>query len=157
MAGIWLVGRTTDRRPRAAAAACALGVVVALIGLATVARGSAVATVAAVVVWGAAFTALPVCLQGAVLRVAPRSATPPRPSSSSRSRSGLAAARWPAPCSWTRGELSALCVTGAALAAAGLLVVLAARRAFPPPLPRPPRAWRAFCTVCGTLRRSGSG
>jgi hypothetical protein len=33
------------------------------------------------------------------------------------------------------GELSALCVTGAALAAAGLLVVLAARRAFPPPRP----------------------
>ena len=34
------------------------------------------------------------------------------------------------------GELSALCVTGAALAAAGLLVVLAARRAFPPSSPR---------------------
>jgi hypothetical protein len=38
------------------------------------------------------------------------------------------------------GELSALCVTGAALAAAGLLVVLAARRAFPPPAPSDPRA-----------------
>jgi hypothetical protein len=39
------------------------------------------------------------------------------------------------------GELSALCVTGAALAAAGLLVVLAARRAFPPSSRRPAQIW----------------
>ena len=39
------------------------------------------------------------------------------------------------------GELSALCVTGAALAAAGLLVVLAARRAFPPSSPRAGPIW----------------
>jgi predicted MFS family arabinose efflux permease len=136
VAGIWLVGRTTDRWPRAATAACALGVVVALIGLVTVARGSAVATVAAVVVWGAAFTALPVCLQGAVLRVAPRSADTASSLFVVAFQIGIGGGALAGSLLVDAGELSALCITGAALAAAGLLVVLAARRAFPPSSPR---------------------
>jgi len=136
VAGIWLVGRTTDRRPRAATAACALGVVVALIGLVTVARGSAVATVAALVVWGAAFTALPVCLQGAVLRVAPRSADTASALFVVAFQIGIGGGALAGSLLVDAGELSALCVTGAALAAAGLLVVLAAHRAFPPSSPQ---------------------
>ena len=72
--GIVLAGRITDRWPRRSTAACVAGLVVALAALATVAHGSTAGTVAAVVVWGAGFTALPVALQAAVLRVAPRSA-----------------------------------------------------------------------------------
>ncbi len=69
--GVAAVGAATDRRPRAALLACCAAVVAALALLAIVAR-STPATVAAAVVWGAGFTALPICLQTAVLRVAPR-------------------------------------------------------------------------------------
>jgi predicted MFS family arabinose efflux permease len=74
IAGIVLAGRITDRRPRRAGAAAVSGVVLALSVLATVAHGSTVGTVTAVAIWGAGFTAMTVCLQAAVLRVAPRSA-----------------------------------------------------------------------------------
>lgn len=94
------------------------------------------ATVAAVVVWGAAFTALPVCLQGAVLRVAPRSTDTASALFVVAFQIGIGGGALAGSLLVDAGELSALCVTGAALAAAGLLVVLAARRAFPPSSPR---------------------
>lgn len=69
--GVAVVGAVTDRRPRAAMLACCAAVVAALALLAIVTR-STPATVVAAVAWGAGFTALPICLQTAVLRVAPR-------------------------------------------------------------------------------------
>jgi predicted MFS family arabinose efflux permease len=129
--GIWLAGRITDQRPRGATAACALGVAVALTGLTTVARGSAAGTVAAVIVWGAAFTALPVCLQAAVLRVAPRSADTASALYVVAFQIGIGGGALAGSLLVDTGVLAGLCVIGAALAAAGLLIVLTARRAFP--------------------------
>lgn len=129
--GIWLAGRITDQRPRRATAACALGVAVALTGLSTVARGSAAVTVAAVIVWGAAFTALPVCLQAAVLRVAPRSADTASALYVVAFQIGIGGGALAGSLLVDTGVLAGLCVIGAALAASGLLIVLTARRAFP--------------------------
>ena len=129
--GIWLAGRITDQRPRRATAACALGVAVALTGLSTVAHGSAAVTVAAVIVWGAAFTALPVCLQAAVLRVAPRSADTASALYVVAFQIGIGGGALVGSLLVDTGVLAGLCVIGAALAASGLLIVLTARRAFP--------------------------
>ncbi len=137
--GIWLAGRITDQRPRRATAACALGVAVALTGLTTVAHGSAAVTVAAVIVWGAAFTALPVCLQAAVLRVAPRSADTASALYVVAFQIGIGGGALAGSLLVDTGVLAGLCVIGAALAASGLLIVLTARRAFPP---RPERLLR---------------
>ena len=129
IAGIWLAGRITDSRPRRAAAACAGGVAVALAGL-LVAR-SAAATVTAVILWGAAFTAFPVVGQAAVLRVAPRSADTASALYVVAFQIGIGGGALAGSLLVEAGLLSALCVVGTALAAAGLLVTLAARRAFP--------------------------
>ena len=129
--GIWLAGRITDQRPRRATAACALGVAVALTGLTTVAHGSAAVTMAAVIVWGAAFTALPVCLQAAVLRVAPRSADTASALYVVAFQIGIGGGALAGSLLVDTGMLAGLCVIGAALAASGLLIVLTARRAFP--------------------------
>lgn len=69
--GVAVLGRAVDRGPRRASAACLLGLVVAMGALAVLPPGSTTGTVAAVVVWGAAFTALPAALQTVVLRIAP--------------------------------------------------------------------------------------
>jgi predicted MFS family arabinose efflux permease len=131
IAGIWLTGRITDHRPRRATAACALGVAVALTGLVTVAHGSGAVTVAAVVIWGAAFTALPVGLQAAVLRVAPRSADTASALFVVAFQIGIGGGALIGSVLVDTGMLAGLGVIGAVLAAAGLLVVLAARQAFP--------------------------
>jgi predicted MFS family arabinose efflux permease len=67
--GTVLVGRIVDRRPRAALAGCIAVIAVAL-ALLSLSRTS-VLTVPVVLCWGAGFTAVPVCLQSAILRVAP--------------------------------------------------------------------------------------
>ncbi|MEP6599739.1 MAG: MFS transporter [Actinomycetota bacterium] len=64
-----LVGRVVDRRPGTVLSGSILPMAAALIAL-TVTHG-APATILAVLAWGAGFTAVPVCLQAAVLRVAP--------------------------------------------------------------------------------------
>jgi predicted MFS family arabinose efflux permease len=71
VAGVGAVGAITDRRPRAALLSCCFAVVAALALIAVVSH-STPAMVVAVIAWGAGFTALPICLQSAVLRVAPR-------------------------------------------------------------------------------------
>jgi predicted MFS family arabinose efflux permease len=63
-----LVGRVVDRRPRAVIAGCLGVIITALAALAITCTSGA--TAVAVLVWGAAFTGLPVCLQAAMLRVA---------------------------------------------------------------------------------------
>jgi predicted MFS family arabinose efflux permease len=70
VAGVAAVGAITDRRPRAAMIGCMSGVVAAL-ALISLAGHSIPVMVIAALAWGAGFTALPICLQGAVLRVAP--------------------------------------------------------------------------------------
>lgn len=68
--GVGAVGAFTDRRPRTALLSCC-GAVVGALGLLSLAGHSIPAVVIAALAWGAGFTALPICLQGAVLRVAP--------------------------------------------------------------------------------------
>ncbi len=69
LAATLLVGRAVDRRPGAVLAGT-VGVVALSLVVLTVARAD-VAMVLAVLAWGAGFTAVPVCPQSAVLRVAP--------------------------------------------------------------------------------------
>ncbi|HEY2280997.1 MAG TPA: MFS transporter [Streptosporangiaceae bacterium] len=129
--GIVLAGRITDRWPRRSAAACVAGLVVALAALATVAHGSTVGTVAAVVVWGAGFTALPVALQAAVLRVAPRSADTASALYVVAFQIGIGGGALAGSLLVNAGWLSLLPLVALALVAAGLLILLTARRAFP--------------------------
>jgi predicted MFS family arabinose efflux permease len=71
VAGVGAVGAIADRRPRTAMLGCCAAVVVGLALIALVGHSTPVMIVATLA-WGAGFTALPICLQNAVLRVAPR-------------------------------------------------------------------------------------
>jgi predicted MFS family arabinose efflux permease len=74
LAGVFIVGKVTDRRPRLAAVACLGTLAAALFGMAVFAGVAPVAVMISVVALGGAFAAVPVCLQSAVIRVAPGSA-----------------------------------------------------------------------------------
>jgi predicted MFS family arabinose efflux permease len=140
--GIVLAGRITDRWPRRSTAACVAGLVVALAALATVAHGSTVGTVAAVVVWGAGFTALPVALQAAVLRVAPRSADTASALYVVAFQIGIGGGALAGSLLVNAGLLALLPLVALVLVAAGLLILLTARRAFPARGPAAPVAAR---------------
>jgi predicted MFS family arabinose efflux permease len=71
VAGVGAVAAIADRRPRTAMFSCCGAVVLALALIALVGH-STPAMVIATLAWGAGFTALPICLQNAVLRVAPQ-------------------------------------------------------------------------------------
>jgi predicted MFS family arabinose efflux permease len=68
--GVGLVGRIADHHPRRALMMCCGGIVAGLALIAGIPHGTLVMIVATLA-WGAGFTALPICLQTAVLRVAP--------------------------------------------------------------------------------------
>ncbi|HEY8755884.1 MAG TPA: MFS transporter, partial [Candidatus Dormibacteraeota bacterium] len=129
--GLGVTGWATDRRPRLAAAACAATVAVALAVLSTVGYGSAALTVAAIMLWGAAFTAIPVCLQVAVLRVAPHSTATASALYVVAFQIGIGGGALAGSILVNAGHLAELPVAGMALAAVGTIVVLAARHAFP--------------------------
>jgi len=67
---VGLVGRIADRHPRRALMMCCGGIVAGVALIAGVPHGTLV-MIAATLAWGAGFTALPICLQSAVVRVAP--------------------------------------------------------------------------------------
>ena len=67
--GNWAAGRFVDRRPGPLLLTLIGALTVSLVALVPVL--GPVATIAAALLWGGAFTASPVCLQAAVLRVAP--------------------------------------------------------------------------------------
>src|SRR5487761_1667649 len=101
VAGIGLTGWATDRRPRLGAA------------------------------WGAAFTAIPVALQSAVLRVAPRSADTASALYVVTFQIGIGGGALAGSVLVDNGLLGQLPVVGLVFAAAGTVLLLAARRAFP--------------------------
>jgi predicted MFS family arabinose efflux permease len=70
LCGNWFIGRHVDRRPGPLVTGCVALIVVALALLVPV-LGPA-PTVLAALLWGGAFTACPVALQAAILRVAPQ-------------------------------------------------------------------------------------
>lgn len=130
--GIALAGRISDGRPRLATAASLGAMALALGLLASLAHGSAVGTVASVALWGAGFTALPVVLQAAVLRVAPRSADTASSLYVVGFQIGIGGGALVGSLLFSAGLLAVLPVAALALAMVGLLTVLASRRAFPP-------------------------
>ncbi|HXP54920.1 MAG TPA: MFS transporter [Streptosporangiaceae bacterium] len=135
--GIVLAGRISDGRPRLATAASLAAMVLALGLLASLAHGSTVGTVASVALWGAGFTALPVVLQAAVLRVAPRSADTASSLYVVGFQIGIGGGALVGSLLFNAGLLAILPVAALALAAVGLVVVVAARRAFPSRGPEP--------------------
>ena len=68
--GNWIIGRHVDRRPGPLVLGCVALIAVALAALVPVL--GPVPTVLAALLWGGAFTACPVALQAAILRVAPQ-------------------------------------------------------------------------------------
>lgn len=68
--GVVLAGRLVDRRPRASTLTFVAALVLALAGVGLSRHGAAPVFIAAIVLLGGAFTAVPVLLQAAVLRVA---------------------------------------------------------------------------------------
>jgi predicted MFS family arabinose efflux permease len=145
--GIALAGRISDGRPRLATAASLTAMVLALALLASLAHGSTAGTVASVALWGAGFTALPVVLQAAVLRVAPRSADTASSLYVVGFQIGIGGGALVGSLLVNAGLLAVLPVAALALAAMGLVIVLAARRAFPSreparPAPSPRRVSR---------------
>jgi predicted MFS family arabinose efflux permease len=130
--GIALTGWVTDRRPRLAVTACAVGLTAALFGLALLAPGSPVVTVAAVAVWGAAFTALPVCLQAGVLRIAPGLADTASALYVMAFQIGIGGGALAGAVLVDSSLLGDLPAIGGVMAAAGTVILLASRRAFPP-------------------------
>jgi predicted MFS family arabinose efflux permease len=129
--GLGLTGWVSDLRPRLAAVACALALTSALAVLLAVGPGSAGFTVGAIVVWGAAFTALPVCLQSAALRVAPKSADTASALYVVAFQIGIGGGALVGSVLVDGGRLAELPLVGMVFAAAGTVVLLAARRAFP--------------------------
>lgn len=70
LVGILVVGRVTDARPRRATMGCAAVFAAAVLALGCVGAHLPAVAIAVVLVWGGAFTAIPVVSQAAVLRVA---------------------------------------------------------------------------------------
>ena len=103
----------------------------ALAALLTIGPGSAGYTIAAIVVWGAAFTALPVCLQSAVLRVAPRSPDTASALYVVAFQVGIGGGALIGSVLVDGGHLAALPLAGFVFAALGTMVLLASRKAFP--------------------------
>ncbi len=153
--GIVLAGRFTDRRPRGATAACGGAVAVGLAVLATLAHGSTAGTVVAVVIWGEGFTGLPVALQAAVLRVAPRSTDTASALYVVAFQIGIGGGALAGSLLVNVGLLAVLPVTGLVLAVAALLIVLAARRAFPARGPGQHGDRRAARAAAGAGTRGG--
>jgi predicted MFS family arabinose efflux permease len=124
-----VVGRFVDRRPGPALAMTSIAFAAALIVLTF--RAGIVLTVIAVVCWGAGFTAVPVSLQSAILRVAPHAQEAASAVYVVAFQIGIASGAFVGNRFVATGRLSWLPVVGAALAVGGVLIVVASRTAFP--------------------------
>jgi predicted MFS family arabinose efflux permease len=127
--GTVVAGRYVDRRPGWTLALCIGFVAAALLALA-IGHGVLV-TVLAVLAWGAAFTAIPVPLQSAVLRVAPRSQDAASAVYVVAFQIGIGGGALVGERLVVAGHLHTLPVLGAALAFASVVITLSARKVFP--------------------------
>jgi len=123
-----LVGPAVDRRPRAVLSGC-LGLIIAALTVLALSRAGG-ATVLAVLAWGAGFTALPVCLQAAILRVAPRAQDAASAVHVVAFQLGIGAGALLGDRLVVAGRLGELPVMGAVLVTAAALIVLGGRSAF---------------------------
>ena len=70
---VWIVGKVTDRRPKAAAFVCTAALGAAFLGIGVFSSWAPAGVIGSIVLLGAAFSATPVFLQAVVLRVSPKS------------------------------------------------------------------------------------
>jgi predicted MFS family arabinose efflux permease len=127
--GNLLVGRLVDRRPGPLLTAM-VAVIVAALSVLALSPGNVV-TVIAVLAWGAAFTASPVCLQAAILRVAPKARDAASAVYVVAFQIGIGAGALLGERFFRAGLLDALPVIGAAAGLAAVAAVIGARGAFP--------------------------
>jgi predicted MFS family arabinose efflux permease len=128
----FLFSRQIDRRPGILLAG-ALGTVVVTVGLLAPVLGP-VPTGICVVLWGAAFTAIPACLQATVLRVAPRARDAASALYVVAFQIGIGGGALVGERFVQADRLGALALFTAAFALAACVAVLAARQVFPPRL-----------------------
>jgi len=128
-----LVGHAVDRRPGAVLTTCIAAVATALTVLGF--THSTVLTVLAVLGWGAGFTAAPVCLQSAILRVARSAQDAASAVYVVAFQIGIGGGALLGDRFVVAGRLGDLPVLGAVLAVAAGVIVLAGRAAFGAPVP----------------------
>ncbi len=124
-----LMGRYVDRRPGALLIGNLTAIVLALAVL-TPALGP-LPTVLAALLWGGGFTATPVCLQSAILRVAPQAQEAASAVYVVAFQIGIGGGALLGERLVTAGRLALLPVVGGSLALAAVIVVLALPRVFP--------------------------
>ncbi len=124
-----LVGRVVDRRPGSALSGSILAITAAMAVL-SLAHGG-FATVIAVLVWGAGFTAVPVSLQAAILRVAPHAQDAASAAYVVAFQIGISSGAFIGDRFVTAGRLGDVPMFAAAVVAAAAIIVLVARRTFP--------------------------
>ena len=135
LVGTVLVGRAVDRRPGTALVGT---IAVSVLGLAVLSFARAdVLTSVSVLAWGAGFTAVPVCLQSAVLRVAPDDQDAASAVYVVAFQIGIGGGALLGERLVTAGSLDTLPPLAAGLAVVAAAVGLSARRAFPLRAPAP--------------------
>jgi predicted MFS family arabinose efflux permease len=129
LVGTVLVGRSVDRRPGTVLVGT---IAVSVVGLAvlTFARADVLASLA-VLAWGAGFTAVPVCLQAAVMRVAPDAQDAASAVYVVAFQIGIGGGALLGEQLVTAGDLDVLPPLAAVLAVVAAVVGLSARRTFP--------------------------
>jgi predicted MFS family arabinose efflux permease len=122
-------GWVSDRHPRRAALGCTTSLALAL--LSVVGPGSRTDTVLAVALWGAAFIAVPVCMQSAVMRVAPADPDTASAIYVVAFQIGIGGGALAGSVLVGAGQLMSLPVVAAVCFVLGTLFVAKAQRAFP--------------------------
>lgn len=133
--GTVLVGRAVDRRPGTVLVGT-IGMIVLGLAVLTFARADVLTSVA-VLVWGAGSTAVPVCLQAAVLRVAPGGQDAASAVYVVAFQIGIGGGALLGERLVSGGALDALPPLAAGLAVVAAVVGLSARRTFPLHAPAP--------------------
>jgi predicted MFS family arabinose efflux permease len=129
LVGNLLVARVVDRRPGPVLAGLVIAIVAALSLLAL--TPGPVLTVIAVLAWGAAFMAVPICLQTAILRVTPDTQDAASAVYVVAFQIGIGGGALLGERLIRAGQLGTLPILGAGLAVLAAGIVLASRRAFP--------------------------
>jgi predicted MFS family arabinose efflux permease len=129
LCGNLVMGRFVDRRPGVLMIGSVTVIALSLAALVPVV--GAVPTAIAALLWGGAFTATPVCLQAAILRVAPHARDAASAVYVVAFQIGIAGGALLGERLVAAGHLAALPVIGGALALLAGVVVIAARTAFP--------------------------
>jgi predicted MFS family arabinose efflux permease len=124
-----LVGRLVDRRPGPVLSILLTIMVVSVAALAPVL--GTVPTVLAVLIWGGAFTAMPVCLAAGVLRVAPHARDAASAGYVVAFQIGIGGGAFGGERFVRSGHLGALPLIAAGLALIAAALVIGARRVFP--------------------------